>query len=267
MGPDQPGCLPKEPHAFSSMGFVEWTSYQAVLFDLDGVLTPTAQVHMRAWSEMFNAFLTARRTASGDQTDENTSQYTDADYFAYVDGRPRYDGVAAFLASRGITLPLGEPADPPGMGTVCALGNLKNDAFNAVLARDGVTPYPGSVALLDFLAGLPIRLGVVTSSANARSVLTAAGLLDRFEIMVDGLLARSEGLAGKPAPDTYLHGARLLGAPAGATVVVEDAISGVAAGRAGDFGLVLGVDRGTGAGALLAAGADLVVADLSEVVP
>ena len=247
---------------------MDWKNYQGVLFDLDGVLTPTADVHMRAWSEMFNDYLAGRRDA-GAPADESGSlrPYTDADYFEYVDGRPRYDGVRAFLASRDIVLPDGDPSDPPAAETVCGLGNRKNDAFNAVLERDGVVPYPGSVALLDALAATGMKMGVVSSSANARPVLAAAGLADRFEHVVDGLVAREAGLPGKPAPDTYLHGASLIGVPASEAVVVEDATSGVAAGRAGDFGLVLGVDRGVGPDALTEAGADLVVADLGEVVP
>ena len=250
---------------------MDWKSYQGVLFDLDGVLTPTADVHMRAWSEMFNAYLAGLRGVQGvgETTPEagNLRPYTDADYFEYVDGRPRYDGVRAFLLSRGIELPEGDPSDPPTAETVCGLGNRKNEAFNEVLARDGVEPYPGSVALLDALAAMGVKMGVVSSSANARSVLTAAGLADRFEHVVDGLVARAEGLPGKPAPDTYLRGAQLIGVPVSGAVVVEDATSGVAAGRAGDFGLVLGVDRGVGAEALTEAGADVVVSDLAEVVP
>lgn len=247
--------------------------YKAVLFDLDGVLTPTADVHMRAWSQMFNEFLSfvKRAREAGETTPVNMaadlSPYTDEDYFRYVDGRPRYDGVRAFLTSRGITLPEGDPTDAPGHGTVCALGNLKNDAFNAVLTRDGVAPYPGSLALLDALAPTGIRMAVVSSSANARPVLEAAGLRSRFTHVVDGIVAKEVGLPGKPAPDTYLYGAELLGASAADSVVVEDATSGVAAGRAGGFGLVLGVDRGVGADALRAAGADEVVADLGQVIP
>lgn len=247
---------------------MDWKKYEGVLFDLDGVLTPTADVHMRAWSEMFNDYLSGLRGADSAAGDEGPLRpYTDADYFEYVDGRPRYDGVRAFLLSRGIELPEGDPSDAPAAKTVCGLGNRKNEAFNAVLARDGVEPYPGSVALLDALAAAGMKMGVVSSSANARPVLAAAGLADRFEHVVDGLVARAEGLPGKPAPDTYLHGAKLIGVPVDAAVVVEDATSGVAAGRAGDFGLVLGVDRGVGEAALIEAGADVVVSDLGEVVP
>lgn len=230
----------------------------AALFDLDGVLTPTAEVHMRAWAEMFNSFLAGRGL---------TEPYSDADYFAYVDGKPRYDGVRSFLASRGITLPEGEPTDPPEAETVCGLGNRKNGAFSAVLARDGVAPYPGSVRLIDHLAARGVAMAVVSSSQNAPMVLRAAGLDGRFGIVVDGKLARAERLPGKPAPDTYLYAADALGVPKERAVVFEDAVSGVQAGRAGAFGLVVGVDRGVGAQTLIDEGADLVVADLEELLP
>lgn len=237
---------------------MDWTRYDAALFDLDGVITPTAIVHMRAWSEMFNAYLTSRGI---------TEPYTDEDYFAYVDGKPRYDGVRTFLASRGITLPEGEPTDAPGTETVCGLGNGKNDAFRTVLERDGVEPYAGSVQLLDHLAAIGTRVAVVSSSQNARPVLTSAGLVDRFPVIVDGVVARQDRLAGKPAPDTFLDAAERLGVPRERAVVLEDAESGVAAGRAGGFGLVVGVDRGAGVDRLTASGADVVVSDLAELVP
>jgi beta-phosphoglucomutase family hydrolase len=241
---------------------VIWADFDAVLFDLDGVVTPTAEVHMRAWSEMFNAFLSSYDGAATDR-----SPYTDADYFAHVDGKPRYDGVRDFLASRGIELPEGTPQDPPAALTVCGLGNRKNDAFNEVLARDGVAPYPGSVLLLDHLRDLGLPLGVVSSSVNAPAVLEAAGVADRFATVVSGAVAAELRLPGKPAPDTFVHGAETLGAPVARAVVLEDAVSGVRAGAAGGFGLVIGVDRGAGADVLRRAGADLVVADLAELVP
>jgi beta-phosphoglucomutase family hydrolase len=239
---------------------VTWQDYDAVLFDLDGVVTPTAEVHMRAWSDMFNAFLESY-TGAGD-----TSAYTDSDYFAHVDGKPRYDGVRDFLSSRGIQLPEGTPEDPPSADTVGGLGNRKNDAFNAVLERDGVEAYPGSVLLLDHLRDLGIPLAVVSSSANAPAVLEAAGVADRFRTVVSGAVATRLGLAGKPAPDTFLHAAEELGAPPAKAVVLEDAVSGVRAGAAGKFGLVIGVDRGAGHETLRNAGADVVVSDLAELV-
>jgi HAD superfamily hydrolase (TIGR01509 family) len=214
---------------------------------------------MRAWAEMFDAFLESWQDPAAD-----TSPYSDADYFAHVDGKPRYDGVRDFLVSRGIRLPEGTPDDPADAPTVCGLGNRKNDAFNAVLERDGVSPYPGSLALLDVLRDLGMPLAVVSSSANAPAVLEAAGLADRFTTVVDGRVAGELGLRGKPAPDTFVHAAHACGSTPARSVVVEDAVSGVRAGAAGDFGLVIGVDRGAGVEVLTGAGADVVVADLEE---
>ncbi|MFT4287426.1 HAD family hydrolase [Nocardioides sp.] len=231
------------------MTAVNWAERRAVLFDLDGVVTPTATVHLRAWEVMFNEFL-----ASHDPTQP---PFTTADYHAYVDGKPRYDGVRSFLASRDIALSEEE---------VIELGDRKNVAFNQVLEAEGVEPYPGSVLLLDHLGALGVPMAVVSSSANAVPVLTRTGLLGRFAAVVDGVVAKAESLPGKPHPDTFLYGARLLGASAAESVVLEDAVSGVAAGRAGEFGLVIGVDRGAGVPALTEAGADVVVADLAELV-
>jgi HAD superfamily hydrolase (TIGR01509 family) len=235
---------------------LDWSAVDAVLFDLDGVITPTAEVHRRAWAEMFGPFLAARGSAP----------YSDRDYFHHVDGRPRYDGVAALLAARDLSLPWGRPDDDPDAVTVCGLGNRKNAVFGEILARDGVTPYPGSVALLDALAERGTRTAIVSSSANAPDVLRAAGLLDRFEAVVDGAVASRQDLPGKPRPDTYEYAADVLQVPHGRAVVVEDAVSGVQAGAAGNFGLVVGVDRGAGARALLDHGADVVVEDLAELV-
>lgn len=232
--------------------------FDAVLFDLDGVLTPTADVHMRAWNRMFSRHFTEHGI---------TPPYTDEDYFAYVDGKPRYDGVRSALASRGVVLPEGDPSDPPGTETVCGLGNTKNTAFNEVLLEEGVEPYPGSVALLDLLVARGTAVAIVSSSRNAVPVLQAAKLADRFEVIVDGVVAIDQGLAGKPSAEMFQYAARQLGVADERAVVVEDAVSGVAAGRAGDFGLVLGVDRGAGAQALTEAGADAVVNDLGELVP
>jgi beta-phosphoglucomutase family hydrolase len=232
---------------------VQWNDYDAVLFDLDGVVTPTAEVHMRAWAEMFNAFLSRY---DGPTTD--SAPYTDADYFAHVDGKPRYDGVRDFLTSRGIPAP---------QELVVELGDRKNDAFNEVLERDGVTAYPGSVLLLDHLRDLGIPLAVVSSSVNAPAVLAAAGLADRFRTVVSGAVATELGLPGKPAPDTFLHAAAELGATAATSVVLEDAVSGVRAGAAGHFAVVVGVDRGVGSETLREAGATIVVTDLAELVP
>ncbi|WP_375401036.1 HAD family hydrolase [uncultured Amnibacterium sp.] len=226
----------------------------AVLFDLDGVLTPTADLHMRAWAEMFGALLTQHRAAP----------FTDRDYFRYLDGRTRYAGVAAVLASRGLDLPWGDPGDPTSADTVCGVGNRKNDVFFALLEQQGIAPYPGSLALLDRLQSIGVAVAVVSSSKNAVPVLQAAHLADRFPVIVDGLTAEREHLASKPDPAMYLAAARRVGAVPSGCVVVEDAISGVASGAAGGFGLVIGVDRGAGADALHAAGADVVVRDLAE---
>jgi beta-phosphoglucomutase family hydrolase len=234
----------------------EW---DAVLFDLDGVLTPTADVHMRAWQQLFVDFLTKRGLTG--------QPYVESDYFDYIDGKPRYDGVRSFLASRGVRLAEGEPTDGPEVETVCGLGNRKNEFFSAVLRDEGVEPYAGSVDFLDLLARYDTQVAVVSSSKNAPAVLEAAGLSDRFEVVVDGNVAAERGLPGKPSPDTFADAAAQLGVPVERAVVVEDAVSGVQAGHAGGFGLVIGVDRGVGADKLAEAGADVVVEDLAELVP
>ncbi|GAA2238012.1 beta-phosphoglucomutase family hydrolase [Rarobacter faecitabidus] len=227
----------------------------AYLFDLDGVLTPTAEVHMHAWALMFTEFFESRAVRP----------YTDADYFEHLDGKPRYAGVADLLASRGIVLPTGDPTDAPDVLTVCGLGNRKNEVFTSVLRDEGVAPYPGSIALIEAALAAGLKIAVVSSSRNAVPVLAAAKLDHYFEVVVDGLLAAAKHIPGKPAPDTYLYGAELLGVPRERAIVVEDAPSGVAAGRAGDFGFVLGVNRGAGAAELLENGADEVVDDLLPV--
>lgn len=251
------------PAAPTSAAPLDWSAQAAVLFDLDGVVTPTAEVHMRAWSVMFNDFLALPDAPGGG----DRSPYEADDYFAHVDGKPRYDGVRDFLTSRGIVLPEGSADDDGEALTVHGLGNRKDSAFNEVLERDGVEAYPGSVALLDHLADLGTPLAVVSSSRNAAAVLEAAGLTERFVTVVSGAVAEELGLPGKPAPDTFVHAAEVLGAPVERAVVLEDAVSGVRAGAAGGFAVVVGVDRGVGADALTAAGATLVVDDLAELVP
>jgi beta-phosphoglucomutase family hydrolase len=234
---------------------------RACLFDLDGVLTRTAVVHAAAWKAMFDEFLQRRSEQTGEPFVPFDSK---ADYDRYVDGKPRYDGVRSFLASRGIELPEGSPDDPPDADTVAGLGNRKNDLVLALLRRDGVEAYEGSVRYVEAVheAGLPCA--VVSSSANTQEVLQAAGLEHLFELRVDGLTARAENLKGKPAPDTFLAAARKLGVEPAAAAVFEDALAGVEAGRAGDFGRVVGVDRTGQADALREHGADVVVQDLSE---
>ncbi|HEX9854753.1 MAG TPA: beta-phosphoglucomutase family hydrolase [Acidimicrobiia bacterium] len=242
------------------MAIVDWQRYRAVLFDLDGVLTATAKVHSAAWRRAFDSFL--------EQHEEGLEPFDiDSDYRRYVDGKPRFDGVSSFLDSRGIDLPWGEPSDPAGYETVCAVGNLKNDLFESVLEDEGADVYPGSLALLDHLAELEMPIAVVSASANCEAVLRSVGILDRFHARVDGIVAAEVGLRGKPKPDPFLEAARRLDTPPAGCVVVEDAISGVEAGRAGGFGLVVGVDRHGDPDALHAAGADIVVSDLGELVP
>jgi beta-phosphoglucomutase family hydrolase len=231
------------------------------LFDLDGVLTPTARVHKKAWEEAFNAFL--RRHA--ERTGEAFVPFDPAhDYHRYVDGRARADGVRAFLASRGITLPAGAPDDPGDVETVHGIGNGKNEVLLTRLRRDGVEPFEGSVAYLKAAEKAGLRRAVVSASANAREVVEGAGIADLLEVRVDGLTARAENLRGKPHPDTFLYAARLLDTPPEQAAVFEDALAGVEAGRAGGFGFVVGVDRVGQADDLRAHGADIVVGDLGE---
>lgn len=226
---------------------LNWLRFEAVLFDLDGVITPTATIHELAWARLFERW-----------------DFSADDYLTHVDGKPRYDGVRAFLSSRGVDLPWGDPTDPPGDGTICAMGNRKNDMFNEVLDAEGIEPYPGTIQVLDLLDRHSVPQAIVSSSKNARRVLDAAGMTDRFEVIVDGVRAAEEGLVGKPDPAMFVRAAELLGRPSDGCIVVEDASSGVAAGANGDFALVLGIDRGGNLAALLEAGADLVVDDLAD---
>jgi beta-phosphoglucomutase family hydrolase len=228
---------------------------RACLFDLDGVLTQTAKVHAAAWKEMFDEFLRARRELPFDAV---------ADYDNYVDGKPRLDGVRDFLASRGIHLPEGGPDDPPDAETVYGLGGRKNEIVLRRIHDSGVEAYPGSVAYLRAVAQAGLRRAVVSSSTNCEEVLVAAGIVDLLEVRIDGVVAEREHLRGKPAPDTFLAAARYLGVEPQAAAVFEDALVGVAAGRAGGFGYVVGVDRVGQAEALVAHGADRVVPDLAE---
>jgi beta-phosphoglucomutase family hydrolase len=226
---------------------LNWSRFGAALFDLDGVITPTAEIHERAWSRLFARW-----------------DFSEADYLEYVDGKPRYEGVQSFLHSRGVDLPWGSPDDPPGDNSICAMGNRKNDAFNEVLERDGIGPYPGTLAVLKLLDAAGIAQAIVSSSKNARTVLAAAGLGDRFPVIVDGVTAAEDGIPGKPAPDMFEAAAHRLGVETRRCIVIEDASSGVKAGVAGDFAFVLGVDRGGNQAALLDAGAHLVVSDLAD---
>ena len=233
---------------------------EAWLFDLDGVLTDTARVHARAWAETFDDVL--RDEAGGG----DFVAFGADDYARYVDGKPRLDGVRDFLASRGIDLPPGDRTDPPGHTTLWAVGNAKNQIVLRRLAQGEVTVFPGSVALVEHLRGAGVRTAVVSASENCVAVLRAGGIEGLFDTVVDGLVAARRHLAGKPAPDTYLWAATVLDVAPGRAAVVEDALAGVAAGRAGGFGLVVGVARQQPARALAEAGADVVVDDLGDLV-
>jgi beta-phosphoglucomutase family hydrolase len=234
---------------------------KACLFDLDGVLTQTARVHAAAWKEMFDAFLRER----ADRTGEPFVAFDPrVDYDQYIDGKLRYDGVRSFLESRGIELPEGEPADPPDATTIHGLGNRKNELVLALIRTKGVEVYDGSVRYVRAVRDAGLRRAVVSASANTRDVLDVAGIADLFEVRVDGVVAAAQHLQGKPAPDTFLAAAKALDVNPVEAAVFEDALAGVAAGRAGGFGLVIGVDRVGQAEALREHGADLVVQDLAE---
>nr|NIS82731.1 beta-phosphoglucomutase family hydrolase [Anaerolineales bacterium] len=211
-------------------------NFDAVIFDLDGVITQTASVHSAAWKQMFDEFLRAYAEKSGETFKE--FRHTD-DYLPYVDGKPRYEGVASFLESRGIKLPYGDPSDPPNRETICGLGNRKNVLFNERIAQGEVEVYATTVDFIHVLRERGIRIGVATSSKNAEAVLSAAGLLDLFEACVDGNVSEELRLKGKPEPDIFTTASENLGVPYDRTVVVEDAVSGVQAGASGNFGLVL----------------------------
>jgi beta-phosphoglucomutase family hydrolase len=233
----------------------------ACLFDLDGVLTQTAKVHAAAWKEMFDAFLRERAARSGGPVVPFDPV---ADYDEYVDGKPRYDGVRSFLAARGIDLPEGEENDPASAETVHGLGNHKNEIVLRLIREQGVEAYEGSVRYVRAAREAGLRRAVVSSSSNCRDVLVAAGIEDLFEQRIDGVVAERDHLKGKPAPDTFLAAAQALGVTPGQSAVFEDALAGVAAGRAGGFACVIGVDRVGQAEELRAHGADLVVSDLAE---
>ena len=233
----------------------------ACLFDMDGVITQTAKVHDAAWKEMFDEFL-RDWSAAHDQPFKPFDPVDD--YDEYVDGKPRVEGVRSFLESRGIELPEGEESDKPGTQTLNGLGNKKNELFNVVLKRDGVQAYEGSVRYVNAAREAGLRTAIVSSSANTAAVLQAAGISDLFEVRIDHQAAGEHHLKGKPAPDTVLEAARELGVTAASACVYEDALAGVAAGRAGNFGFVVGVDRVGQADQLHAHGADVVVKDLAE---
>lgn len=231
---------------------------EGAIFDLDGVITDTAVIHFRAWKETFDALL---RELEGE--DFRPFEHDD-DYVPYVDGRPRYDGVAGFLESRGIDLPYGDVSDGPEARTVCGVGNAKNERFREIVMSGEIPVFDSTVALVEELRATGVRCGVASSSRNCRFVLTEAKLMDRFETVVDGTDSRELGLAGKPAPDIFVTACERLAVAPERSMMVEDAYSGVEAGRNGNFGLVLGVARKGDAEGLKSRGADIVVADLAE---
>ena len=233
---------------------------EAVLFDMDGVVTDTAPAHAAAWKQLFDDYLAAR----AERTGEPFVPFEPDDYRRHVDGKPRYDGVRDSLAARGIPLPEGEPAAPPDRETVCGLGNGKNDMFNKVLKTQGAEVFESSVKLVRGLKAKGKRVAVVTSSKNCDTVLAAARLTDLFDAKVDGIVAVERKLVGKPDPNTYEEAARMLASTPARSVVFEDAISGVQAGKAGGFGLVIGVARHDDPDVLKQNGADIVVRDLAE---
>ena len=235
--------------------------YDAVLLDLDGVITDTADLHAACWKQMFDEYLQKRAAERGEPFHPFELA---TDYRLYVDGKPRFDGVRDFLTSRGIHLPEGSPDDAPEAETVGGLGNRKNDLVNKVIEEEGVEPYEGSVKFIHQLRHQGFKIAVVTSSQNCEAVLKAAGLEAFFDARVDGNVIQTRHLAGKPAPDTFLMAASLLQVAPARAVVIEDAIAGVQAGAGGHFGLVIGVARKGNAEELRRHGAHLVVNDLGE---
>jgi len=261
-------CLHKSAGGISmqveetSKNVISKSKYEAVIFDLDGVVTKTAEIHAAAWKALFNRYLTERGTRLGEayrKFDEG------ADYRRYVDGKPRYDGVKSFLASRNIELPYGDPGDAPDTETICGLGNRKNVLFHDLLKRVGVDVYPSTINLIKSLQVQNFKTAIVSSSKNCTAVLEAAGITQMFDVQVDGTDSERLQLKGKPAPDIFLEAAGQLGVPPDKAVVIEDALAGVKAGRDGHFGLVIGVDRDDSKEEFQRRGADWVLKDLAEI--
>jgi HAD superfamily hydrolase (TIGR01509 family) len=234
--------------------------FDAAIFDMDGVVTRTAAVHSRAWKQMFDDYLRLRSARGG----EAFREFTPGDYLAHVDGRPRYQGVATFLESRGIDLPPGTPDDSPGAETACGLGNCKNELFNAIIAREGAGLYESTVALIGELHASAIKVGLATSSRNSALILQKSGVAHLFGSVVDGIVSEQLGLQGKPAPDIFQAASARLGVEPDRAIVIEDAVTGVEAGASGGFALVIGLAREHNHAELRAHGADLVLADLAE---
>lgn len=240
------------------------TQFEAMLFDLDGVLTPTAKIHAACWKRVFDEFLKSRAAETGEAF---IPFDLPQDYHQYVDGKPRYPGVESFLAARNIELPYGDPSAPPNQTTVCGIGNGKDSYFATVLKEDGIDAFPGAIALVKHLRDKGIKTAVVSSSRNCKAVLAAAGITELFDTIMDGKVAEQLEIPGKPAPDTFIRAAADLSVAPEKSVVFEDAIAGVQAGQQGAFGLVIGVAEPDNAQALLDNGANVVVADLGELLP
>ena len=233
---------------------------EAIVFDMDGVVTETANLHARSWKRVFDDFLLLRSAITG----EPFRPFELGDYLQFVDGKPRYDGAASFLTSRDIFLPPGNPTDPPGHESISSIGNLKDREFEREVAESGVRPYASTLALIRKARARGLKTALITSSRHGRAILQLAGITGLFDAIVDGVDADRDHLAGKPDPAIYLAAAALLSVPPDRTAVIEDALAGVEAGRNGHFALVVGVNRGAGEAELLVHGADLVVSDLSE---
>ncbi len=235
--------------------------FQSVIFDLDGVITKTAIIHFKAWKAVFDEYLRLRE----ERDKQPFREFTQQDYLNYVDGKPRYDGVKSFLESRGIKIPYGTPEDPPERETICGIGNRKNRKFLEILEKEGVEVYESTIELIRQLRENGVKIGVASSSKNCKHILEVAGIEKLFETRVDGLVSQKLGLKGKPEPDIFVVASYNLGSSPANSVVVEDATSGVSAGRNGGFGLVLGVARKNNHKDLFENGADIVVSDLSEI--
>ena len=259
--PEMSSCAEPIGTTASKSAIVDWSAFDAALFDLDGVITQSAQLHAQAWQETFDPFLKERAR----QLREGLVPFNViTDYAQYVDGKPRLDGIRSFLQSRGIDIPEGEIDDSMAAMTINGLAKRKNAVFLKLLHGQGVSIYPDAAALLQALRGIACQTAIITASRNCKAVLEVTGLTDRFDVQIDGNVARELNLSGKPAPDTFVEAARRLAVQPRRAIVIEDSIAGVKAGRAGGFGLVVGVDRADRKAQLLAAGADHVVADLME---